>query len=57
MDGFVGVEVDRGALLGSEVGQIVKILLGCAGEGQTLRNGIFKHIQTLYDDDNDDDDD
>jgi len=33
MDGFGGVVVDRGAPLGSEVGQHVDILLGCAGEG------------------------
>ena len=57
MDGFGGVVVDRGAPLGSEVGQHVDILLGCAGEGQPLPKGIFKPIQTLYGGDNDDDDD
>jgi len=48
MNGFGGVEVHRGALLGSEVGQLVEILLGCAGEGQPIPKGILKtHSNSL----------
>jgi len=57
MDGFGGVAVNPGALLASEVGQIVENLLGCACEGQPLPKGIFKVIQTLHGDNDDDDDD
>jgi hypothetical protein len=54
---FGGAGAAPGAILGSEVGQLVDLLLGRSGKGRPLPKGIFKHIQTLYSDSDDVDDD